>query len=94
MVSTASTKRLGRTYSPWTTPNKYRPTSPKSYNVPMISGRRRLRSSAALKTSQTSRIAALEALLCSLVGQLQDELQAMAHKSTTSLVSAQPTLMQ
>jgi hypothetical protein len=59
-----------------------------SFNAQMISGRRRLRSSAALQVWQTKTIDEYEVRLSLQADQLLDELQVMAPKSITSPASA------
>ena len=70
---------------------KFRPMLRTSFNARTISGRRRLRSSAALQAWQTKTITEYEVLLSSPEGQLLEELHHMARKSITSPESAQPT---
>lgn len=62
---------------------RYRPLLPRSSNAPTTSGRRQLRSSAALRVWQMKRMAVYEALLSLLAAQQQAEHQATAPKYTT-----------
>jgi len=67
---------------------RFRPMLRTSFNVQMISGRRRLRSSAALQAWQTKTINEFEVLLSSPEDLPLDVLQAMARRSITSAASA------
>jgi hypothetical protein len=66
-----------------------------SFNARMISGRRQLRSSAALASWQTKTITEYEVRLSSQADQLPEELQAMVRRFTTSPESVPmiPTLL-
>ena len=69
---------------------RFRPLLRTSFNAQMTSGRRQLRSSAALQAWQTRTIAEYEVLLSSLADLPPDELRRMARRFTTSPESAQP----
>ena len=70
---------------------RFRPLLRTSFNAQMTSGRRQLRSSAALRAWQMKTINEYEVLLSSLAGLPPDELRHMARKSITSHANAQPT---
>jgi hypothetical protein len=72
---------------------RFRPLLRTSFNAQMTSGRRQLRSSAALRVWQTKTITEYEVLLSSLEALPQDVLQAMARRYTTSRASAQQSQM-
>lgn len=69
---------------------RFRPMLRTSFNAQMISGRRRLRSSAALQVWQTKTIDEYEVRLSLQADQLLDELQAMAPKYTICPENALP----
>ena len=73
---------------------KFRPMLRTSFNVPTTSGRRRLRSSAALNSWLMQRIDAYEELLYLQAAQQQAEQALMEHRYITSLEHVPPILMQ
>ena len=72
---------------------RFRPLLRTSFNAQTTSGRRRLRSSAALQAWQTKTITEYEVLLSSPEDLPLDVLRAMARRSTISHASAQPSQM-
>ena len=72
---------------------KFRPMLRTSFNARMTSGRRQLRSSAALQAWQTKTITEYEVLLSSLEDLPPDVLRAMARKFTTLRASAPQSQM-
>ena len=73
---------------------KFRPMLRTSFNAQMTCGRRRLRSSAALHSWQTQKMAEYEAHLYLQAAQQQVEQALMEHRYITSLVSVPPILRQ
>ena len=72
---------------------RFRPMLRTSFNARMTSGRRQLRSSAALRVWQTKTITEYEVLSYLQEALPLDVLQAMARKFTTLRASAQPSQM-